>query len=56
MADDEDGDVAGKVRALEARVEKLEKLVAALSRGKKPAAGAARVYRESFDALDYPER
>lgn len=45
-----------KIRALELRVEKLEKQVTALVRAKKPAATNARVYRESFDALDYPER
>ncbi len=44
------------VRALELRVEKLEKQLAALRIAKKPPAGAARTYRDSFDALDYPDR
>ncbi len=56
MADGENADPAEKIRALEARVEKLEKQLALLSRAKKPAPGAARGYRDSFDALDYPER
>lgn len=57
MAENEDGGSGEKVRALEARVEKLERQVAALSKPKKPAAARAESsYRDSFDALDYPER
>ncbi len=45
-----------RLRALEERVAKLEKRLAAIAAGKKPAAGGARSYRDAFDALDYPER
>ncbi len=56
MTDTENGDAPERLRTLELRVEQLEKQVAALTRAKKPAAAAARSYRDSFDALDYPER
>jgi outer membrane murein-binding lipoprotein Lpp len=48
--------MAALVRSLAARVDKLEKQVAALVKAKKPAPGPARGYRDSFDTLDYPER
>ncbi len=57
MAETENANAEDRLRRLEERIEKLEKQVAALSRVKKPAAaGTARSYRDSFDALDYPER
>lgn len=56
MTDAGNEDMREVLRALELRVEKLEKQVAALVKPKKPAAAASRSYRDSFDALDYPER
>ncbi len=56
MTEAENANLTEKVRALEERVSKLERQLAAIARAKKPAAPAARSYRESFDALDYPER
>lgn len=58
MAESENGELAEKIAALEARVEKQEKQIALLlSKTKKPAGTPSpRAYRDSFDALDYPER
>ncbi len=58
MTETENADAEIRLRRLEQRIEHLEKQVAALSRAKKPAppGGATRSYRDSFDALDYPER
>ena len=53
MADSED-----RLKALEERVEKLEKQIATLLKRSKPAVPPRRPQdmRDSYDALDYPER
>lgn len=51
-------DAEERLKALEERVERLERQVAALPKRDKPAASTSRSreYRDRFDALDYPER
>ncbi len=56
MAESENTALAEKVAALEERVAKLEKQAALAAKAKKPPARTAASYRDSFDALDYPER
>ncbi len=57
MTETENARPEERLRALEERVAKLEKQLAAMARSRKtPAAPGGRAYRDSFDALDYPER